>query len=169
MEFGTTILGLVAIALCVIPFVVMHKSRKKKEQDLIEGLKAVADSYSSDISSYDCGMEFSIGISSIKNYIFYYKKTDQQVFELCVPLSAIKKCRVDSAKRSIKTQSGDQTVIDKLELAFLPKDASISPTRFEFFNSNEHFQLNGELPLVRKWEGIVNKALRENPTVAVIA
>ncbi|MEP4532979.1 MAG: hypothetical protein ABJ004_07830 [Cyclobacteriaceae bacterium] len=169
MEFGTTILGLVAIALCIIPFVVMHKSRKKREQDLIDGLKAVADSYSSDVTTYDCGMEFSIGISWARNYIFYYKKTDQEVFELCVPLTAIRKCQVNNVKRSIKTQAGSQTVIDKLELTFLPKDTSISPSRFEFFNSNEHFQMNGELLLIRKWEGIVNKALRENHMVAVSA
>ncbi|MEO9476724.1 MAG: hypothetical protein ABJG41_14375 [Cyclobacteriaceae bacterium] len=169
MEFGTTIFGLVAIALCIAPFLVMHKSRKKKEQDLIDGLKAIADSYNSDIATYDCGIEFSIGISSAKNYIFYYKKTDQHVSELCVPLNAISKCQADSIKRSVKTQAGTETVIDRLELTFIPKDKSIAPSRFEFFNSNEHFQLNGELPLVRKWEGVVNTSLRANSVLAVSA
>ncbi|WP_370087039.1 hypothetical protein [Ekhidna sp.] len=154
---GITIIGLIALALCIIPFVLVHNSIKNNKQDLINGLRSIADSYNSDISSYDCGIEFSIGISSANNYIFYYKKRKGTISEECVPLNAIRKCQVDSAKRTVNAKSGNETIIDKLELTFIPKDGNVAPSRLAFFDSNEHFKLNGELPLIRKWEAITNK------------
>lgn len=161
MEF-TTIIGLVAIALCIIPFRLMHKSKKKRQTELVDGLRAVADSYNCELAALDCGIEFSIGISSAKNYVYFYKKSKETITEQCVPLKAIRKCQVETKKRSVKATGDAEAVIDRLELAFIPRDNSIAPSRFVFFDSDEHSQLNGEFPLIKKWENIVNNSLREN-------
>lgn len=162
MEFGTSIIGLVAVALCTVPVVLMRRSKNKKEKELINGLRSVADAYNCELASWDCGIEFAIGISAAKNHIFFYKKRNEAITEEGVPLKALKKCQVDIDKRTIKTKDGNETVIDKLELTFIPKDTSITPTRFEIFNSDEHFQMNGELPLIRKWEAIINELLKDS-------
>ncbi|VXD11216.1 hypothetical protein [Marinoscillum sp. 108] len=159
MELGTTIIGLGATALCIVPFVLMRRSTKKKEHELINGLKVIAASYNREVSIYDCGIDFAVGISAARDFVFFVKIRNEEMLEQCIPLNAIQKCRIDSTKRSIKTKGGHESVTDKLELTFLPIDKSIAASQFEFFNSEDHFQLNGELQLIKKWEALINEIL----------
>ncbi|WP_421894592.1 hypothetical protein [Marinoscillum sp.] len=159
MELGTTIIGLGATALCIVPFVLMYRSTRKKEHDLINGLKVIASSYNREVSVHDCGIDFAVGMSSANDFVFFYKKRSEQTVEQCVPLNAIRKCRVDSTQRSVKTKNGHDTVTDKLALTFIPKDNSIAACQFDFYNSEDHSQLNGELQLIKKWETQINALL----------
>ncbi len=155
MELGTTIIGLVAIALCMMPFVMMHRSRKNKEQMLINGLKKIAKSQNSDLATCDCGVDFSIGISSSNRYVFFYKNTNTIEFEQFVSMEGLKSCEVDTVKRTVTTEEGAHSVIDQVTLVFVPKDRLVPQVRFVLFHSEEHFQLDGELQLARKWQAIL--------------
>ncbi len=156
----TSIIGLIAIALCIAPFVIMYKSRKKNESLLINSLKELAYSYKSSITEYDCGPAFAIGTDMNNTYIFYFK-AGQNHTELCIPVDKIKRCYVNAESRAIQSNKSSETVMDKLELVFEPKDKSLAPCRLELFNSDERFQPNGEKVLARKWESLVNKQLKK--------
>lgn len=164
---GTTILGLVAITLCILPFLGIHLSRKKTEKELISGLRTIADACNSKLASWDCGVEFAIGISSPKNYLFFYKKRSGTLIKHCVPLFDIQNCTVNCIKRNIQNGNISETIIDKLELVLIPYDPQKTPIVFVFFNSDEHFRPNGEPPLIKKWEAIVNDALNERSTFPI--
>ncbi|WP_420578303.1 hypothetical protein [Ekhidna sp.] len=162
---GITILGLVIITLAILPFVGMHISRKKVEKELISGLRTMAESCNSQLASRDFGVEFAIGISSSKRYLFFYKQRNGLLTKHCVALYDIQKCTVNCVKRNIQSS---ETIIDKLELVLIPYAPQKSPIVFDFFSSAEHFRPNGELPLVKKWEAIVKDALHHK-TVFPIA
>ncbi|MEQ8880002.1 MAG: hypothetical protein RLQ12_10240 [Cyclobacteriaceae bacterium] len=157
----TSIIGLIAIALCIAPFVIMYKSRKKNESLLINSIRELAYSYKSSIAEYDCGPAFAIGTDVNNTYVFYFKAGQNQNIEQCVPVNKIKRCYVNAESQVIQSKKSSETVMDKLELVFEPKDKSLAPCRLEFFNSDERFQPNGEKVLARKWETLVNKQLKK--------
>lgn len=158
----TSIIGAIAITLCIAPLVFMYKSRKKNESALLHALKELANSYKSNISTYDVGPSFAIGIDEQNTYVFYTKTDQDQTFDQCVPLGKIKNCYVNVESRSVNKNKGTETVIDKMELVFEPRDKSLAPCKFVFFNSDERFQPNGEKQLLIKWETIINKQLKKS-------
>ncbi|UXP31141.1 hypothetical protein N6H18_12360 [Reichenbachiella agarivorans] len=157
----TTITGLVVIALCVMIFVIIHKSRVNKERELVNGLKAIALSCNSDIQEVECGLEFAIGMSDVKDYVFFYKKRQDYTNEQYVPLSAVGKCYVQSVRRPHPAKGSTEVIIDKLDLILEFKDKKLGQRRFEFYNSDERLQMNGEMQLIQNWESIINNCLKK--------
>tara|TARA_Y100001972_G_scaffold126580_1_gene180716 strand:- start:10760 stop:11188 length:429 start_codon:yes stop_codon:yes gene_type:complete len=139
----------------------MYKSRKKNESALLNALKELANSYKSRISTYDFGPSFAIGTDENNTYVFFSKVGQNQTIDLCVPISKIKKCYINAESHTVTRNKHAEMITDKLELVFEPKDKSLAPCRFEFFNSDERFQPNGERLLAQKWETLVNGQLRK--------
>lgn len=159
MELGTTIMGLAAIALFVLPVVAMNKSRKNKEKELLEGLKTLATSNNSDIHSFDFGMEFAIGLSQSKRQVFFHKRGKAKIVEQCISLEKVQKCFSDFTKRRIRTKNGVESVIEKIELVMISNEKDNEIIRLGFFNSEEYSQMNGEIELVEKWQAVINGCL----------
>ena len=159
MELGTIIIGLIIIALCAAPFIFMARGRKRKQKELLNKLKSIAQSNNTDIGNFDFGPGFVVGLSSAKNYILFYKKKSEQDIEKCIPVDNLRKCEVKETKQRIRSKKGTEGIIDKLELVLYPKDQSAAPNSFEFYNSDDFLQLNGELQLAKKWSGIVKEAM----------
>ncbi|NDV44105.1 hypothetical protein [Flagellimonas sediminis] len=159
MELGTSIMGLFAIALFVLPVVILNKSRKNKEKELLVGLNAMASSNNSHIEIVDYGMEFAIGLSKSKSLVFFYKKGKTQEVRTTIPLNQVQKCVPEYTKRKIRTKNGTESVIDKIELLFHFKDRGLESKRLEFFNSEEYSQINSEIELIEKWTSLINGSL----------
>ena len=159
MELGTSIMGLFAIALFVLPVVILSKSRKNKEKELLVGLNAMASSSNNDIGIADYGMEFAIGLSKSKTHVFFYKKSKTQEIRTTILLDQVQKCVPELTKRKIRTKNGTESVIDKIELLFFFKDKSLNVKRVELFNSDEYSQINGEIELIEKWTPLINGSL----------
>ena len=52
----------------------MARGRKRKQKELLNKLKSIAQSNNTDIGNFDFGPGFVVGLSSAKNYILFYKK-----------------------------------------------------------------------------------------------
>ncbi|MEQ8627161.1 hypothetical protein [Ekhidna sp.] len=159
MEEGTTIIGMLAIALCIMPLIIIGKSKRKKERELLASLQDIAAMYGSDISTHDFGVNFAIGMADNMQFVFFYKKWKETEIQECIPFKSIKYCKVEKTTRSVKTKTGNEEKLGKLELIFQPKDRLIEPTRFEFFNTRHFAQPSGEIQLAKKWESIINERL----------
>ncbi|GAB3654763.1 hypothetical protein GCM10028791_25610 [Echinicola sediminis] len=157
MELETTVIGLVGLVLCILPFVLLQRSRKKKEKELHKGLNAIASSVDSELGTKDFGFEFAIGVSTNKNHILYYKKTKEEEVEEIIPIQTVENCSVNAIKRIISSKEREETIIDKLELEFLLKKKS--KISLVFYNRKEGTQLNGELALIKKWESLVHQCI----------
>ncbi len=159
MELGTIIIGLIITALCAMPFIFMARGRKRKQKELLDNLKGIAESNKTDVENFDFGPGFAIGLSSAKNHILFFKKKKEQDIEMCIPVNTLRKCEVKEVKRRITAKKGKEEIIDKLELVFYSNDKSSNPKSFELYNSDDFLQLNGELQLAKKWKGMVNQAM----------
>lgn len=156
MDLGTALIGLLGILACALPFVLSSRSRKKNEKILLLSLNSLAEKQNCKISQYEICGNYAIGIDETKNFGFFQLKNDEEIKPKFIDLSTIKKCNVANIGRS---SSNTNSVIDHLNLEFIPIDKNKSNTIFEFYNSNLSIQISGELQSINKWNTLINNKL----------
>lgn len=160
MELGSVIVAAVAIAICILPFVMLNKSKKKREQELWQALSNFAAQNNCKISQHEIFGNFAIGIDESQNAVFYFRKFNNVESLQMVKLSEIKDCKVNNINRTFKNKDGIQRVIDRLELSFTPSDKDKPGVILEFFNADLCMQLYGELLSIKKWSQLINSRLQ---------
>ena len=160
MNLGSAIIGAIAIAICVLPFVIINRSNKKRKDVLLQGLTKLAAEHGRQLSQYELFAHFGIGIDKQQNFICFYKAMKDQSLEKCIDLNEIQSCKLLQSTRTIKQQEGSHNVIDRLELSFVSKLKQQAETRLEFFNIDENPELFGELQAIEKWSKIINAQLK---------
>lgn len=159
MDIEIIAIGVGITSLLVLPFVAINKSKNTKHKAQKQELNQIAASVQSDVATFDFGLDFAIGLSSAKNYIFYHKKTQGGSFAKHIPINTIKSCRANEIKRKVKMRKHSEDMLCKLELVFTFNDDETPPCNLTFYDSDEHYQINGEYALAKKWEAIVNEAM----------
>jgi hypothetical protein len=161
MDLGSAIVGIIFLLLCVLPFILMSRSRKKREKILMQSLSKIATDNNCNISQYELFANFGIGVDIEKPAVFFYRKTGESVSEHYVDLKEFLSCKVLNVSRSLTSKSGNQKVIDKLELAFTSADKNKPQIRLEFFDANVTPQLFGELQSIQKWAIQLSELLKK--------
>jgi len=162
MDLGSTIIGAILIAISIVPIILMGKNRKKREKKALQSLIKIANQQNCIISKHENCSDFVIGMDEIKNVVFFYKNINDKELEQVVDLNVIQNCKVINTSRTIKNKDGNQKVIDRLELSFIPTNKNEPGIKMEFFNSNISTQLDGELQSIEKWSKHINDRLKQN-------
>ena len=157
MDTSTIIIGAILLAICILPFVLISRNRKKKEQELLKSLTNLANEHQSKISQFEVCGDQMIGIDEDTKSIFFIKQTDKETVVKHVSLSNVQHCEL--VKTTVNS-SGD-TIIDRLELKFVPIDPHQPQYIIEFYNLSERFQLNGELQMIEKWFKIIEDLIKK--------
>lgn len=161
MELGSSIVGAILIALCILPLIMMSRSRKKREEFMMQSLSRIATENNCTISQHELCTNFAIGLDNAKPALIFYKKTKENTYEQFVDLSQVQSCKVYNASRSFPNKGGTQKVIDKLELGLIPLDRTKPEIRLEFFNAAVSPQLFSELQAIQTWAKRVTASLRK--------
>lgn len=161
MNLDNIIIAAIAIAICVIPFILMGRSRKKKQKRTLQSLINLANQKNCKISKYEICGDFIIGIDETKRFLFFYKKLEDKVVEQFINLAEILSCRVKNTTRTVAYNNENQHVIDKVELGFIPYDKNKNEILLEFFDADTNMQLSGELQLVEQWFNLTNSYLKK--------
>ncbi len=151
MDTSTIIIGAILLAICILPFVLISRNRKKKERELLNSLSNLANEHHCKISQFEVCGDQMIGIDEDTKSIFFIKQTDKEKVAKYVSLHTVQRCEL--VKTTANT-AGD-TIIDRLELKFVPIDSHQPQYIIEFYNSSERFQLSGELQMIEKWFAII--------------
>lgn len=162
LDFGTIAIGIFSVLICVLPFALDYKSRKKKETNLLQPLKKIAQQQNCQISQYEVCENFIIGIDKTKNRIFFYKEGKDKAIERFIDLSSIQTCKVITSHKTMTNARGNYKAIIKLELSFISIDHSKIEQTWEFFNVDVSSQLRGEIELIEKWCKLINKQLNSS-------
>jgi len=160
MDLGSAIIGAVAIIICALPFVMMSRSRKKREKAFLQSLSKIATQNNCQINQHEIFGNFAIGIDETKNFVFFFRQVKDNEIEQLVDLSEIQSCKVINTSRNFKNKDGNQKVIDKLELSFTPTAKNKPEIKMEFFNADVNIQLYGELQSIEKWSKLINDRLK---------
>ncbi len=159
MDTGTIIIGIVSIALCVLPLVVMHRIKRKGENQRLAALENLAAQHNCKISQHEFCGELVLGIDETNNFVFFLKKTADKEIAQHINLSGIHACNIINTGSNLNSKEGEYKVIDKLELRFTPVAKNEPDLLLEIYNARESMQLVGELQLIKKWEKIINDRL----------
>jgi hypothetical protein len=160
MKSGMVIMIGMIVLIFVVPSIWMYVRNLKNEKLFKNKLFNLASDSSCSISEFNFWKNSAIGIDKNRHRIFYVRDIKSEEFKKEIDLSAIQKCRILNASRSINSKNGNYTAIDRLELIFTFRDKNKPEVGLEFYNTtHDSLSLAGEVQLVEKWSGIVEKEL----------
>lgn len=156
MDTATIIIAAILLAICILPFILISRNRKKNEQGLLQSLQDEAQKVQCIINEHEFCCNIMIGLDTNKNTIFYLKKGNSGNEHKHLVLDAFKQCEL------VKTMqdSSESSRIQKLALKFIPISDKSQPVFLEFYDSNERFQLNGELQMIENWFKIITNRMK---------
>ena len=165
MNIEITIIGAILVALCTLPFVYFGMSRKTKEKKVLQALKDFASQHQSTITTHDVSGELIIGLDETTKILFMSKHFEGQVTNKVLQLSDVTGCSVEKLYKNY----GTQQVVDRLGIRFITKKGNASDEYWELFNSNETYQLSGELQLADAWVSRIKNHLQPQKQVYKVA
>tara|TARA_R110000868_G_scaffold243515_1_gene499525 strand:- start:621 stop:1112 length:492 start_codon:yes stop_codon:yes gene_type:complete len=160
MDQGSTIIGLIILALCIIPFIIIRRNKIKRERLMLKSLTDLANLHNCKINEHELCGDYAIGIDKLKNYLFFYKKMKDKETTQFINLESINSCKILNSSRTIKNKQEKYHVIDRLSLSLKPNLEHKKEQILEFFNSDYNSQTYGELQSIEKWLKLVNLQLK---------
>lgn len=160
MDFGSSIIGLIFLILCTIPFVILSIRRQNKINLLFESLNNLAKQNNCNISQKEQFSNFAIGLDENRNYLFFYKNKKNKEIAQNINLADIQSCRALNSGKIAGNGSGSSKLIDKLELGLTPKSNTGGDILLEFYSLEDSMQVNGELQVLEKWVALINDQLK---------
>lgn len=160
MESNTLIAGLIALAICILPIVLVSRNRKIKEKQLIQALQAIALQNHGQVDEYDTWGRIAIGFDKKANAIIFYKDTKDEVISHYVLLAEVQECQVIDTHEVFQQKESTYKVTYKLDLVLTLDDPSKPPITLEFYNKDHDSSTpSGEIEMVEKWFKLVQKSV----------
>src|SRR5690606_8216641 len=145
---------------CMVPFIIMYYYRVKKENKMLQSLESIAQQQNCKIDRYELCGDFALGIDENRNFVFFFKRKNEETIHQFVNLSEIQACQIVKKTRSPKAHNVNTLVIEQLELGFTPIKKSMEETRFELYNEETNTQLSGELQFAESWAKQITERLK---------
>lgn len=160
MDTSSTLIGLVILAVFILPIILLHSSRKKRERKQLELFDQYVSSKGLSLKQRELWNHYAIGMDVERNQLFYSKHHLDDNREQIVPLAEVALCEITREMiRPTSNSSEDDLVLDRLELSLRFKESGRQNLRLEFYNREESTGLSDELELTEKWRKRINSAL----------
>lgn len=154
MDSGIIIIGIITLLICILPFVLMARSRKIKNNQMLHTLAELAQTKDCKITTHEFCGELLVGIDENKPYFFLHKQTSNGITNQAINLSEMKSCEIVNTKYN-------RDIVQKLELKFISENTKQADILVEFYNRIENFQLSGEIQLIEKWVELIKEQIRK--------
>lgn len=155
MNLGITVTGAILVAVCATPIVYFVASQKNNNKYLVKSLKKLAAEYGHTINQYDICAHIIIGLDITSSMLYLIKQKGNEIEQHAISLKEISATILETHY----AKNNNSKVIERLGIRFLPKKGHVSDVFLEFYNTDDTFQLNGELQLVQTWIERINKVL----------
>lgn len=152
MNLGTTIIGIICVALCAMPFILTSVNKNKKKKTVLNTLIDLANQHNSEISQHEICSYYSIGIDESKKSVSFILDNEETIKKDFINLATIKTCDIVDLKKPRKDT-------ERLYLKLSPIDKSKPDVILEFYNSEINYQLGSELQSIEKWNTLINSML----------
>ncbi|MCK9290593.1 MAG: hypothetical protein WCR58_09405 [Bacteroidales bacterium] len=160
MDLGMTIVVLVIILLCIMPFVIMHYNKVNKKKKMLQSLTKIAQQHNCTISQHEFCSDFVLGIDESRNFVFFFKQTKEESISEFVDLSETRMCQAVKQARNVNSGSSSYSIIKRVELLFLPISKNKEEARFVLYDEEIDRQLSEELELVDNWVKRINTRIK---------
>lgn len=160
MDTGTIIVSIVIIAICILPFVFIGRGRKKREKAQYKSLVDFATTLGGNITAHEFIGDAILGLDETGMSVFFGKSKLQPEDYIHLNLAEYSHCKVNTVSHSSKTREGQTTVIEKIELNFIPLLKQQPVASLEMYNTEESSFLSNELLLSESWGTRINTLMK---------
>ncbi|SOE20005.1 hypothetical protein SAMN06298216_0505 [Spirosomataceae bacterium TFI 002] len=160
MDFDNIIVGIICTVICIVPFILLVRNRKKKEQQQFQSLVDLAESHGGRITNHEFSGNSGIAIDDKKGFVFFQKEINGETKGVFIDLIEIEECKLIDTRVSEMKNNENDVVIDRLEICFVPLSKSEKVVKLEIFNRDTNSQLYGELKFAEKWSRLINEQIQ---------
>ncbi len=160
MNLEIILVGMVILAICIIPFVLMGINKRKKLKVLTDALNGFATKHQCNLSEHEAGGDFIFGLDAQKKVLFFYKNAHHQTSVEKMELVQVKHCRAVTLGSEVKSSEGTKRLTDKIELVFTMSSKDKPEIRWTLFDTLNEIILIEEQQLAERWAARVNSLIK---------
>jgi hypothetical protein len=158
MDLATLIIGLLSVAVFIVPVLYIQRKQKGNSGKLLAAFMAAGAQQGLRITKHERWNEqFAIGLDETQHKLFYMNKQALTPQQVVVDLAEVKNCAVVNMSRDVN----GSRIIDLIGLRFSFHNTKWPEQLLEFYNKEESMLLSGELQLAEKWRVIVSDAMAQ--------
>lgn len=162
MDIGTIIIGIVFLAVFILPFYFLGRNKKSGAKGLTQAFSQAAAKAGLNIPNPECWSNtYCIGIDPQAGKMLYLKVKNGASQETVIDLGEIEKCRVANHTKTAVAHNTASKVVDKIELVFTPFAAHHNEKALEFYSLAESLTIGNELKLAEKWKQLAEQQLKK--------
>lgn len=159
MDLGTILTATIMLSICILPFILMNRRKKKRIKQLYHNFMTYASSNNLTIGQHEVCGDFALGLDNTSKYILFIKQSKSTNTELCIPIDNVSSCQLEKIYDADNNNKGHFS-LDKISLIFQPKDFGSSSSELVLYDSKDQMQLDGELQLGEKWINILKAIIK---------
>jgi hypothetical protein len=160
MELGTSIMGLVALAICCAPFIIIRYNRSKYNKTLLSGIESIAANNNVKLGYYEFSVDYAIGLTQDEQAVLFYRKGEDFTIAKMVYIKNFKACLVEAKRRNHDNSGKTQSIVSKVSLVFQPLTKHTDPEYLTMYSEQTDFQLFPDMQFAYKWAGILNEKIK---------
>jgi hypothetical protein len=158
MNSETIIIGLLSVALFVVPIMYIQHKQKQKAGKALQEFLVMAGQLQVKPTQHELWNDrYAISLDEEQKKLFYLKKDDVKEQKHIVNLADTKRCAVVSVSRDVNGSK----IIDQIGLSLTSRTGK--DLYLGFYNKEESLNMSGELLIAQKWSGLINAAIAAVP------
>ncbi|SIT77487.1 hypothetical protein [Pontibacter indicus] len=164
MDTSTIVMGILALALFVVPIYYIQQKQKSKLNKAKQPFLDAAQRHGLQLGKYDFWNEqYGIGLDETESRLFYWHNETGIPQEMITELSSVKQSIVDSAYR----ENNGNRIFDAIGLRLMLQGAKESSVYLPFYLTKDIMMLKGELKLAEEWNAIIQHNISSRKAVQV--
>lgn len=156
MDSSSIIIGLVILALVILPFIYFSTRNKNKENKNVKEFIQTGLKYGLEFSETEQWGNCLLGLDPVKRKILFRQFSGDQFTETVFDLNEVKSC---SLLVNNLQSAGTSQAPDKIELVFQPKNKK-AVENLQLYNSETDHVVYTQLEIGEKWTKLINESLR---------
>lgn len=158
MDKGTALVGIIAVSLFALPFVLDHRRRARRTKRLLLPLLAKAAEHQCALSHKEICGDNALGWDEGKLAFFHATDAAEGSNATCIYLHKIRSCEVLLDGKPARGVANDAP--QRIELSFAAKQSREGDMRICLYRHEPGFTLQDELRVAQEWAYRINARMK---------
>ena len=163
MDLSTTIIGLLILALFMLPVILISRAGKSKGKKAEKELFSESSKNELIISEKALWDEQAIGIDTAKNKIIYLDWSGPERTDYIFELKDVKTFESEPSPEERNKTDFSYKRVERLGLRFCFKDSARKDVKITFYIAGTGQQINDQVKLFEKWSKIIRDNMDYKP------
>jgi hypothetical protein len=157
MDLSNIIIGIVALALFVVPIMYIKSIQKKKAARHLQEFLDLGKAQQLTLTRHEFWDDnYGIGLDEGQQKLFYVNKFAGREQQLVVPLANMKQCTVSTTNR----EANGSKIMEQIGLRFVSRNPKDREMYLEFYNREVNLMLSEELQIANRWSALANESIK---------